>query len=123
MKLTVPERLILVNILPAESDYTTLKLVRKLRESLSFSEEEHKQLNFRHKYDCPVCKAEIYSASPPKCENKDCDYFDQYMQKANLVTWNDKANVVKDVHMGGKAKELIVSTFNKLSDEGLMRIS
>lgn len=117
MKLTVPERLILVNVLPAESDYTTLKLVRKLRESLSFTEEEHKQLNFRNRYECPVCKAEVYSATMPKCEDKGCGGFGQYMSKDNLVTWNGEAHVVKDIHMGIKAKELIVSTLKKMSDE------
>lgn len=117
MKLTIPERLVLVNILPVESDYTTLKLVRKLRESLSFSEEEHKQLNFRNRFDCPECKAEVYSATPPKCENKDCKMFNQYMKQSNFLTWNEKANIVKDVHMGNKAKELLKSTLQKMSDE------
>lgn len=46
MELSVIERLTLLNIIPKEGDYTTLKLVRKLREELSFSEEEHKLLNF-----------------------------------------------------------------------------
>jgi len=40
------ERLVLLNILPAEGNFMTLKLVRKLREELSFNEEEHKTLNF-----------------------------------------------------------------------------
>ncbi|KKL25025.1 hypothetical protein LCGC14_2409420, partial [marine sediment metagenome] len=79
MKLTIPERLVLVTILPAEGDYTTLKLVRKLRESLSFTEEEHKELNFRHRFDCPECGTQVYASMPPKCENKDCKRFDQYM--------------------------------------------
>ena len=46
MKLGVFDRLILLNILPKEGDFTTLKIVRKLREDLSFSEEEHKALQF-----------------------------------------------------------------------------
>jgi hypothetical protein len=47
MELGVFDRLILLNILPKEGDFTTLKIVRKLREDLSFSEEEHKALNFQ----------------------------------------------------------------------------
>ena len=47
MELSVFERLILLNILPREGDFTTLKIVRKLREDLSFSEEEHKVLQIR----------------------------------------------------------------------------
>ena len=46
MNLNVLERLLLLNHLPKEGDITTIKLVRKLRESLSFSEDEHKKLKF-----------------------------------------------------------------------------
>jgi len=46
MELSVLERLVLLAILPKEGNFTTLKLVRKLREELSFSEEEHKTLGF-----------------------------------------------------------------------------
>lgn len=45
-ELTVLERLVLLSILPKEGDFTTIKLLRKLRESLSFDEEEHKELSF-----------------------------------------------------------------------------
>jgi hypothetical protein len=47
MELSVFERLILLNILPKEGDFTTLKIVRKLREDLSFSESEHTALQFK----------------------------------------------------------------------------
>jgi hypothetical protein len=45
-ELSVLERLVLLSILPKEGDFTTLKLVRKLRESLSFDEGEHEKLKF-----------------------------------------------------------------------------
>jgi len=45
-ELTVLERLVLLNILPKEGDFTTIKLMRKLRESLSFDEEELKKIEF-----------------------------------------------------------------------------
>jgi hypothetical protein len=44
VELNTFERVMLLNILPAEGDLTTLRIVRKLREDLSFSEEEHKEL-------------------------------------------------------------------------------
>jgi len=47
MELSVFDRLILLNIMPKEGDFTTLKIVRKLREDLSFSEDEHKALEFK----------------------------------------------------------------------------
>lgn len=43
MELTIGERMALLNILPAEGDLTSIKIVRKLRESLSFSEDELKE--------------------------------------------------------------------------------
>lgn len=46
MELTVFERIILLNLLPKEGDFLTLKIVRKMREDLSFSEAEHKDLRF-----------------------------------------------------------------------------
>ena len=47
MKLTVFERIILMNILPREGDFRTLKILREFRESLSFSEKENKRLAFK----------------------------------------------------------------------------
>lgn len=46
IELTVLERLVLLNLLPKEGNFTTLRLVRKLREALSFDELEHKKLGF-----------------------------------------------------------------------------
>lgn len=48
MKLDVRERLVLLSVLPAEGNFVTLKVVRKLRDSLSFSEEEIKEFKFVH---------------------------------------------------------------------------
>jgi hypothetical protein len=42
MKLTVLERMALLHALPQEGNFATLKIVRKLREDLSFSEAEYK---------------------------------------------------------------------------------
>jgi len=46
MKLNVLDRLLLLNILPQEANFITLKIVRNLRNDLSFSEEEHKKYKF-----------------------------------------------------------------------------
>lgn len=46
-KLSVLERLSLLNILPEEGSYLDMKILRKFRESLSFTEEEQKLLKFR----------------------------------------------------------------------------
>ena len=47
MKMTVMERLVTMNLLPAEGSFTNLKLVRVAKEVLTFSEEEHKTLQFK----------------------------------------------------------------------------
>jgi len=46
MLLNTRERLMLLGTLPKEGDFTTLKIIRKLREDLSFTEDEHKILKF-----------------------------------------------------------------------------
>ena len=40
MKLSISERVALLSVLPHEGNITNIRLVRKLREGLSFSEEE-----------------------------------------------------------------------------------
>ena len=49
MKLNIVERLMLLNILPPEGSITVMKLLRVLKEELSFSEEENKALEFDQK--------------------------------------------------------------------------
>lgn len=47
MKLSVNNRLILLSIIPQQGDFTTLKIIRDMKDELSFSEEDHKKLQFR----------------------------------------------------------------------------
>jgi hypothetical protein len=44
VKLTVKQRLNLQSILPQQGDFLTVKMIRVLREELSFSQEEHELL-------------------------------------------------------------------------------
>ena len=46
MELSVADRLILINVLPAQGSITTLQIVRDLVEQVSFTEDEHAVLNF-----------------------------------------------------------------------------
>lgn len=113
MKLTVYERLSLQSILPQEGDFITLKLVRKLREALAFSEKEIAEINFRNHWHCPSCNETILSAKMPKCGK--CSV---YMIPGGKVSWDeDKAkSVVKDVFMGNKMQALCEETLKKLSE-------
>lgn len=47
MFLNVLERLLLLQLLPESGNLTTITIVRQLRESLSFNEDEHEILQFR----------------------------------------------------------------------------
>lgn len=51
MELLVGDRIRLLGILPEAGNLLTIKIVRKLREALSFSEEEHKELKIVAKDD------------------------------------------------------------------------
>lgn len=47
MKLNIKERIILLNIMPEENNFITLKIIRKLKENLSFSEKELKEFEIK----------------------------------------------------------------------------
>jgi len=51
MKLNVLERLLLLGMLPKEGDLTTIRIVRELREGLSFGEAENAALEFKQDGD------------------------------------------------------------------------
>lgn len=80
MLFTVPERMLLLDVLPATGSYDTLKIVRELREAFSFSEEEHGALDVKVSED------------------------------GTRVRWNREAEAEsgpKDVPVGEKALELV----------------
>jgi hypothetical protein len=89
MILTVKQRLLLGAILPNQGDFTTLKIITKLQQDLSFSEEEHKLLQF--------------STDAEK----------------GFTHWNAAAekDVQKDVPMGEKAQDIIKDALKKLNSE------
>ena len=47
MELSVMDRIIILRILPKESDFTTLKIMQQLKLDIGFSEEEHKKAGFQ----------------------------------------------------------------------------
>lgn len=47
MQLTIKERLIALQLMPVESDFTTLRVVRKAREALSFTDAEHAKFGIK----------------------------------------------------------------------------
>jgi len=82
-ELTVIERLVLLNILPKEGDFTTIKLVRKLRENLSFDEDEHKKLNFVQDGDQVRWNQEALSSRQIQIGEKMTDIIHNALKKLN----------------------------------------
>jgi len=47
VELTVTDRIVLLNVLPQEANLTTIRIMRELRDELSFSEDEQAELEMR----------------------------------------------------------------------------
>ena len=47
MEFSILDRVVLLNLMPAQGDVYSLKLIREFKEALSFSEEEQTELNLR----------------------------------------------------------------------------
>lgn len=87
MKLEIVERIQLLNLLPAEGNAITLRIVSELRQELSFAEKEIKDANIQ-----------------TDTEN-------------GRITWGNEAVVVKDVKIGDTATGIITDALKKLDDE------
>ena len=88
MKLTVFERVVLLGILPEQGNFLTLKIVRQLREGLSFTETELKALDLKQNGDQVTWNPA--AANPEGTE----------------------------IIIGEKATDIIVEALKKLNDEG-----
>jgi len=86
-KLNVMERLTLLGVLPKEGNFASLRIIRKLQERLSFTEEELKEF-------------EVDSN-----------------EETGTVNWNPKGNEEKEVEVGEKACEIIKAKLKQLNDE------
>lgn len=88
---SVLERLLLLDgVLPAQGNIVTIRLVRKLREALSFSEAELQALNLRPN------------------------------ETGAGTAWERSADVPKGVDVGPKMRELIVSGLKRVSENGIL---
>ena len=87
LKLSVYERLVLLNILPKEGNFITLKIVRQLREGLSFNEKEIKETKL--------------AIDPEK----------------GTATWEQEKDPNKEIEIGREAKKVIVEALEKLDKD------
>jgi len=91
MKLNIQERIVLLQVLPAEGDFVTLKVLRDLRAVLGFSEEDHKKF-----------KIETITDDEGKAS----------------ITWDFKVGAKEtEVEMGDKAVEIVKESLKKLDEE------
>ena len=93
MLLSIYERLMLLSILPKEGSITTIRIVRELRESLSFTSDEHT----------------LYSIDIKVNEDG-----------TSNITWKDKPETggewePVEIDISKKAHEVIMETFEKMS--------
>lgn len=97
MKLTVNERITLLGILPKEGNFLTLKIIRKLKEDLSFTEAEHKLYQFKNSGESFVDVDGSVSVVP-----------------ANSIRWNGDVDQNREFDFGVKATEAVVEALKEL---------
>ena len=126
MKLNFSERFKLLDALPKEEDMFTIKLMRKLKETLSPSEEEWTHIVVTTEYMCPY-RGEDPIAKREECDNRGffreqptCGKHDLLMVATggrSLYIPPEYVNVEKEIHMGTKAKEIASAALKRLNDQ------
>lgn len=89
MKLSVLERILILDSLPKENNIITLKVIRYIKEMVGFNEDELKALNF-------------------KTVEKDGKPF---------TTWDDAAIKERDIALGEKAIDIIADSLKKMNEQ------
>ncbi len=108
MELTLEERMNLMKILPPQGDILTLKIVRKLRESVSFSEEELGLMNVKYEFACLATGCSNKVILPVATECPDHNTLMVATGQMSFAIPPDMQTLVKDIHMGPQA--LIIAT-------------
>ena len=96
MLLNLTERFMLLEILPAQGDFATLKIVRKLREALSLTEEEFVEYGVR-------------------TAGQTLD--DGTVIPEGRIVWNITGNEPKEILIGEKATDTICEALKRLDRE------
>lgn len=125
MKLTILERVKLLEALPNQQDILTIKILRKLKETLSFSEEELLTFNVAYEYACPyrhqdadgkleLCNNKGYFIEEPTCAKHEL-----LMLKTgqmNVFIPPESVSLEKEIHLGIKAQAIASSALKRLND-------
>lgn len=107
-ELTVEDRISLLQILPAEGNFATLRIVRKLREALSFSEAEVRELKFRQP-----------GQIRPEDDDKPADQQQRVAEGA--IAWLVAADPRKRFQFGAATLTIIREALTKLETAGKLR--
>lgn len=121
MKFSPVERVKLLEILPDHGSIFNLKILRKLREGLSFGEEELKMVIIRQEYHCPY-RNELGQ----RCENSGyfpealkCGMHNLLMEPTGLANFNFLPEFPdKEVFMGPEAISIIAETLKQFDAGG-----
>ena len=95
MKLSVMERLMVLGVLPKEGDYTTLGVIRKAQDMLSFTEEEIAKYKFKNI---------------------------QVEGGGQQTQWDSKVEQVVDLRLGAKAISIIGEALEKLNKDKKLKM-
>ena len=116
MELTTMERTKLIGLLPPQGDILTLKIVRKLRETLSFSEEELKLMEVKYEFVCHQggCTNKGYWPVAPRCAEHD-----KLMVPTGQLTLNLTPELqakTKEIHMGPEAIKIASEALKRANE-------
>lgn len=126
MELSIMERIKLLEVLPQQGDLLTLKILRKLRESLSFSEEELKTFSAAYEYACPhrgeedgkmvFCDNKGYFLQQPTCGKHNIPM--AQTGQMHIMIPPEALAKGKEIHMGAQALGIASNALKQLNDSG-----
>ena len=97
VNLNIPERIALLNILPAEGNVVTLRVVMDLQKRIGFTEQDLKRFDIKN------------TVRP---------------DGSAFITWNPKmTNETKEIEIGEAGKTIIVEQLNRLNSQGRLPIN
>ncbi len=114
MKLIVADRLSLMGLLPKEGTFITLKLIRKLKETLSFNDSEIAALEFKHGFECPTCKRQ--QNFPPTVTTQVCPVCHTQMKGNGMISWNPDKDPNKEIVLGKAMEQICVGALQELNN-------
>jgi hypothetical protein len=129
MKLSVVERLKVLEILPRAGNVATMRIVAELRKALSFKEDEHIEFGIETKEPghCATCGYVGFAApddscpqSVPKEKGKKPECLESSFIKDGQqnVYWNVEAERDVEIDIDVESMGVIVTALNELSERG-----